>query len=298
MAAKGTRAKKIEQTEAQTVLMNIKSLNMNDLVKSCGDLQLTLQSTLSGLQGQFTNKMTQLQELDEAIAIKQSRLKELHEIENEAIQIDEIRAIKDEAEKTFQATIAVRDKEWHEQEVERQKKWQRDGEEWAYKFLQQQKKATDDNEAQLVQKKRAEEIRQEQLTKAWMDRENALKTKEQEFEQLKAQVASFDAILKSEVAKAEAIVNNSVKKHYEYEISALKKDMAGEASMAKVRADGYEKTIAGLNEEIKDIKAQLSIARQDAKEIASSALNSASGRQVSEVLQKVMDSNREPPSKK
>ena len=234
MAAKGTRNKKIEQTEAETVLMNVKSLNLNDLVKSCGDLQLTLQTTLAGLQTQFTNKMSQLEELNEAIALKTGRLKELHEIENEAIRVDEIRALKDEAEHEYKSRIAAIEKEWKEKEVERHKTWQREGEEWAYKFLQQQKKGKDEWDAEVFQRKRNEEIRQEQLTRSWNEREGVLKSKEQEFEQLRTQVASFDALLKSEVQKAEAIVSNSVKKHFEYEMTSTKKDMKSQQDMLPI----------------------------------------------------------------
>jgi hypothetical protein len=49
---------------------------------------------------------------------------------------------------------------------------------------------------------------------------------------------------------------------------------------------------------VKDLGTQLVSARADAKEVASQALQSASGRQVADALQRVVDNTKDQPSEK
>ena len=53
-----------------------------------------------------------------------------------------------------------------------------------------------------------------------------------------------------------------------------------------------DKVITGLQEQIDNLQMQLVSARADAKDVASEALKSASGRQVAEALQRVVDTQQ------
>ncbi len=85
MAAKGQRNKKVEAIEVQATLDAVKNLDTGKVVSEVNNLQVTLQSTLADVSASITNKIQQIATIDEAIKLKQQRLKELYDIEAEAV---------------------------------------------------------------------------------------------------------------------------------------------------------------------------------------------------------------------
>jgi predicted nucleic acid-binding Zn-ribbon protein len=69
----------------------------------------------------------------------------------------------------------------------------------------------------------------------------------------------------------------------------IRKDMESERTLNATKVSALNDLVEGMQKQISDLQTQLSAARQDAKEIASSALESASGRRVSEALQRVVE---------
>lgn len=296
MATKGTRNKKIEQVEAKTVLEATKDLDLTSVIGEVSHLQVNVQGTLAGLSAALTTKIQQLEQMDTAIGLKEQRLQELYGIENMAITLDEMKAQRDEEERLHGEQKAARAKGWMEEEAERHKKWKRELEEYEYARNLSNKKWKDDFDAEVITSKRNEQSRQEMLTKAWNEREASIKAREQEFAELQKQVADFDAKLKSEVAKAEAVVGNSLKREYTHQMELMKKDADAQITLSKMNGAAQDKEIQGLHEQIRSLQAQLTAARTDAKEVATQALQSASGRQVADALQRVVDT-REPATK-
>lgn len=296
MATKGTRNRKIEQVEAKTVLEATKDLDLTTVIGEVSHLQVNVQGTLAGLSAALTTKIQQLDQMDTAISLKEQRLQELYGIENMAITLDEMKAQREEEERLHGEQKAVRAKGWMEEEAERHKKWKRELEEYEYARNLSNKKAKDEFDAEVMTSKRNEQSRQEMLTKSWTEREAAIKTREQEFAEMQKQVSEFDTKLKAEVAKAEAIVGNSLKREYTHQMELMKKDAVSEQVLSNMKIAAQEKAVQGLHEQIKDLQIQLASARTDAKEVATQALQSASGRQVADALQRVVDT-REPATK-
>lgn len=294
MATKGIKNKKIEQTEARTVLDSVKEMELTKVINDVSNLQVSVQNSLASLSAAMTSKIQQMEQIDTAILLKESRLQELYGIENMAITLDEMKAQKENEEKEAEIQRQKRDVEWGENEIEREKQWNRQEEEWRYTFAQKTKKTTDDFEAEMVLNKRNESVRQEILQKSWNEREASLKNKEQEVIELQKAVAGFDAKLKAEVTKAEAVAIERVKKDYEHRIELLNKDASAEKYGQTIKVAAFEHTIKGLEEQVKDLRAQLITARTDAKDVASEALRSASGRQVADALQKVVEGKENP----
>lgn len=296
--AKGVKNKKIEATEAQAVLDNVKDMELTKVVSEIGSLQVSLQGTLANLSATITNKIQQVDQLDTAITLKEQRLQELHGIEKEAVSLDEMKAQKEEEARKWEKERDERNAQWDEEEEERAKMWQRAEDDFKYTTEQAHKKVQDDFEAQLSKRNREELLRAEQLQRSWTERENGLKAKEQEFTDLKAQVAGFDAKLKTEVAKAESVLGNVLKKQYEHEMALLKKDAESEKNLSAAKISAMSDQMENLEKQIHDLQAQLAAARSDAKDIASSALQSASQKQVAEALSRVVEQQRDTTTKK
>jgi chromosome segregation ATPase len=296
--AKGVKNKKIEATEAQAVLDNVKDMELTKVVSEIGSLQVSLQGTLANLSATITNKIQQVDQLDTAITLKEQRLQELHGIEKEAVSLDEMKAQKEEEARKWEKERDERNAQWDEEEEERAKMWQRAEDDFKYTTEQAHKKVQDDFEAQLSKRNREELLRAEQLQRSWTERENGLKAKEQEFTDLKAQVAGFDAKLKTEVSKAEAVLGNVLKKQYEHEMALLRKDAESEKNLSAAKISAMSDQMENLEKQIHDLQIQLAAARSDAKEVATQALQSASGRQVADALQSVVNTrNDSVPSK-
>lgn len=297
MATKGNKNKKIEATEAQAVLDSVKNVNLQSVIAEVGGLQVTVQESLATLSGALSSKIQEMQNLDTAIGLKNARLKELHNIESEAVTLDDLKAQRDAEQKDWDGQRDDRDRTWDEEEEDRNRRLQRAEDDYNYTVQVARKKAQDDFDSQMSQKKRDEALRSETLDRGWKDRENVLKTKEQEFTDLKTSVAGFDTKLKTEVSKAEAILGNVLKKQYEHETALLKKDSDSEKNLHQIRVSAMDETITSLQEQIKDLQTQLAQARSDAKDVASQALQSASGRDVAVALQRAMDTGVAAPTK-
>jgi hypothetical protein len=69
----------------------------------------------------------------------------------------------------------------------------------------------------------------------------------------------------------------------------LKKDIESERVLNATKVSALDDTINSLQVQISDLNKQLAQSRTDAKEITSAALQSASGRQAMEALQRVTD---------
>lgn len=287
--AKGTKNKKVEAVEAQAILDTVSGLDVTKVVSDIGSLQVTLQNTLANLSATMTSRFQQVDQLDSAISLKEGRLQELYGIEKEAVSLDDMKAQKEEEAERWEREIEEREAKWAEEDAERAKKWKRTEEEYNYATQTTRQKLKDEFDALLAKNKREEELRAEQLNRGWTEREANLKAREQELTDLRASVANFDARLKTEVSKAEAILSNTLKKQYEHEKALLEKDVASERSLHAIKVSAMDATIESLQEQIKDLHAQLVAARADAKEVATQALHSASDRKVSEALRHVVD---------
>ena len=283
--------------ETAKILEAVNNLEPQTVIEEIGLLQNTLQSTLAGLSAQITSKVEQMNNIDTAIAAKSEVLTDLYEIEKEAQSLDEIRVHRAEIDNEWNKKISTRQLAWAEEEEEREKACVRQAEEHAYMHSQRVKRAQEEYEAEVAERKRSAAVIKQELERQWEERENALAEKEQEFTELKAQVDGFENKLKTEVSKAEAIVGNRIKKDFEHEIAMLQKDMDAERNLHATKVSAFDDTINGLNDQIDDLQSQLKAALQDAKDVTNAALQSASGQAAMSAMQKVVDSGHQSSSK-
>lgn len=287
-----TATKKTTKKQSEKVLEAVSYLKPQTVIEEIGALQNTLQGTLAGLSAQISIKLEQMKNVDEAIVLKQSELNELFGIEAEALSLEEMRANCEKEDEDWQKQCQDRQAQWDDDQEERAKRWQREEEEHAYAIAQKTKRSQEEFNVETSARRRAEAIRVEDLEKQWKNREVTLATQEKEVADLKTLVAGFDDRLKSETGKAEAIAINRVKKEYEHEVAILKKDIEAERVLNSTKVSALDDTINGLQTQIVDLQKQLVAARMDAKEVTNAALQSASGHQTMQALQRVVDSNQ------
>lgn len=271
--------------QAKQVLESVKSLTPDLIVAEVGNLQVSLQNTLANISANITDKIEKMNQVDEAISLKEQRIAELYEIEKEALTIEEIRELKLQEEKILEDKIAARRKAWQEEEEERNKKWKREKDEYDYATAFDHRKKIEEFQSEVINLKRDETLRSERLQREWEEREKELKSKEDEFVELKNKASNYDKNLQLEVTKAESILTNKLKKEYDYQIQLLNKDIESERKLHEAQIVSLNDVIGNLSDQLEELQKQLEVARKDSKEITEKALESASNKNVAEALQ-------------
>ena len=292
-----TTIKKTVKKQSEKILDAVSTFKPQTVIEEIGALQNSLQNTLAGLSAQISIKLEQMKNVEEAIAIKESELKELYEINAEAISLEEMREKCLKEESDWNKRAVDRQNQWNEDAKDRLKKWNREEEDYLYSMEQKKKRFSEEHNVEVLTNRRLEKTRQEDLEKQWSTRESEIASREKEFSDLKTQVTGFDERLKADIARAEAIAVNRIKKEHEHEVSMLKKDIESERILNVAKNSALDDVINNLQSQIEDLNKQLVIARTDAKEITSAALQSASGRQAMEALQRVTDGGPSPTKK-
>lgn len=287
MATKSTIKKKLDEQVTNTV----QALNVNKVVSEIGELQVNIQSTLSGIAAQITGKLEELGNSEKAIGIMQGKIAELYQVEKELQSIEEIKAKKIEEEEKLKKMISLKNEEYQNEIEQREKQWTREEEEHNYENEMKLRKFQNSFADTIEEQKRVEKARVEALTADWTRRENELNSKEKEFINLKDQVVGFTKQLDSEVAKVKATTEARLKNEYEHTVALLNKDMVAERNLSLEKITALHNQIAQMTVQIKTLNEQLESARADSKEITTNALQSAAGRQVVDALQKSMENN-------
>ena len=295
--AKAKVAKK-DVAEVKAALDTVSKLDVGSVVSQIGSLQVDVQNTLANLSATITGKLGEVDNINKAIEAKKANLQELYEIDAEAVRLEEIKSQREAEDAQWNLDLARRDDEQRELAQDRNKAWKREEEEHNYAVKIRNQRVEEEYQATVAKNQRDEAIRQQTLDRGWADRENTLKAQEQEVVKLKDTVAGIDARIKQEVGAAEAIVGNRLKKQYEQDLALLKKDMDTATLLHKGQVASLEQTIANLSDQLDGLRIQLEKARQDAKDVTTQALQSASDKVASVAVQRMAETQNQSGGKK
>lgn len=270
-----------------SVLESVKNLNPEDVLNEITKLQLGVQTQLAGLGTNVTNQIEKMRDLDEAIAEKESRLTELHEIEKEALAIDAMREKHAAEEAAFEKKMADASAQWQEDESERKKRWQREDEERKYAVEQRVKRGDEEFAASVQERKRVEGLRQQDLQRTWDEKTAELDKRQQELTDLRARVAQFEEEKKKDIAKEVAIESNRLKRDNDHAMALVQKDSQAAAQLAAARETSLNSQIKSLNDQLAQLAKDLEKTRLDAKEVTTEALKSASSRDALGAVQQM-----------
>lgn len=291
--AKKVASKKAEVHEQQAAVAAVSELKVQEAVQDIATLQITLQQTLADLGSKITGKLAQVEQIDLAIATKMQQLEDLYAIEKEAANLEEIKALREQESLGFAQDAKDRNQQLSDERVALQKQRDREAEEYNYAIKVRNERAQQEFQSLIDSHKRDEAIRQAELTRGWMAREEAIKTQESEITNLRALVASFDSKIKAEVDKAVAIVSSQIKKAHEQELAMLKKDMEVAEKLHQSLITSKDTTIASLSKQIDTLNTQLAQAQQDSKDVIAKTLEAASKSEAYNALKGAWDASNQ-----
>jgi chromosome segregation ATPase len=296
------------QSHAQNVLTDVSSLTAEAAVKKVTEAGLTINRTLGGINEQVIALVEELKQLDEAIRLKTEELTGLHGKDVAASAIDvlvveydrkkaelqaEMERLQNEIAETRSKFAADLKAEQDAAEVARK----RAEEEYGYTLQQQRKKDQDAFAEQLRVQSAAERDRKEKLEKDWATREEALKLREKELEDLRKQVADFPSVLKKEADTAAAIAGNRVKHEWEMKFTLAQKDAETAQRVASMEIASLKETNAKQAQALQALQSELAEAKRQVQTIAEKALESASGARALAEVQGVIASREYSKSK-
>ena len=288
-------------SHAKNVLTDVSSLTAESAVKKVTEAGLTINKTLAGINEQVMALVEELGKLDEAITLKTEELSGLHgkDIAASAIDVlvteherkkaelqEELERLQKEIEETRAKSAADLAAEQEAAELARK----RAEEAYAYDTQLQRKKEQDAFAEQLRQQAAAERDRKEKLEKEWAAREEALKLREKELEDLRKQVADFPTVLKKEADTAAAIAGNRVKGEWEMKFTLAQKDAETAQRVASMEIASLKETNHKQAQALQALQAELAEAKRQVQTIAEKALESASGARALAEVQGVIAS--------
>jgi len=291
MAAKvqGTKNRRAVAIQEAEVLSSVKGLSLDTVTKGLSETQVEIQKTLADLSGKLTERLQQLENIEEVIQLRTEELNRLHDIAVKAQTLDELDAQIAQTRQSWELEQAAKKREWEEQRSDRTKAWKREEEEYQYRLAQEHKKLEDSFREVMSQREKENRNKQEELEKTWAEREAELKKREQELADLRKFKDEYPDMVKKEVNGAVAVATNSVKKEYETQKTIAAKDAETEKRLSEQIIASLQQQITKQQAQIDDLKVDLVKAHERVAEISSKALDSASGRSTTEALQRLME---------
>ena len=132
--------KKTTKKQSEKILDAVSTFKPQTVIEEIGALQNSLQNTLAGLSAQISIKLEQMKNVEEAIVIKENELKELYEINAEALSLEEMREKCQQEEDNWNKRFIDRQNQWNEEAKDRLKKWNREEEDYLYSIDQKKKR--------------------------------------------------------------------------------------------------------------------------------------------------------------
>lgn len=293
--ARATTGKKTQQAQLikrEDTLANVAGLNLDTVANKIAQTQVEVQKTLASLGTTLTQKLADLATIEQAIVLKQEDLRRLHDIAAGATTLDDL-----------QAEIARTREEWELEQLEvhkeqqdnlanRQKQWQR--EEAEYQYAQGLKCRDQEDLLKAVKAQFDKDManNREQLERTWDEREAALKSREAELHQLRAEADSFNDQFDQAHAAGYAEASAQAKREHAAQLQLLQKDAELQRKLADQQIASMNVIITSLHHQAEDDRKQLAQAHASVKEISAKALDSASGRSAMEALQQAMASQQ------
>ena len=295
-----------EEKQKQDAVQVADSLSTEGIAREVGNLRSEISRVLIELSDRMEEEIERYLHIKKAVEARENELKELAEIEKEALSLAALLEAQKERRERFddemsekkqslEAEIASTRAAWkeeqkaHESEVQareaaEKKKREREAEEYNYGFERQKRLAQEQFEYEKARMERETQMRREELERDLTARERALKEKEAELGDLRARVAASAGELATAVDKAVKDTTERLTRESEAREALLKKGFEGEQKVLQSRIDSLQQTAKEQAQQIARLSAQIDKSYGQVQEIAVKAIEgSGSVRVISSV---------------
>ena len=283
MSSKKKTPTKVEVRDVaqnEVVKARVGEVTVESAIRSVGATSASVGKLLAGAIEKVQTELQVLEDVKKVVALTQADLETLHGKDALLRSIEEIQVARDEMNAQLE-----RDREALVAEFELEKaNYKRQSDENAaqsdFQLNQQKLAAQATFEAERHQTLVQERDRKEAVERGFAARDAELKARETELATLRTQVAAFPQQLKTEVAAAAGAAGSAVKRDLEHQMEMLQKDAAGAQVLANLRVATLTEQVAALQQQVTAANARVEAANAKVAEIATKALDSASGQRT------------------
>lgn len=269
-----------QRRRAAMAVEAVKGIDLEKAMTKLTSAGLDVQKLLGQIQGTFAEQYAEVQTVQQAVEAYRAELEQLYgkdvilsdlnDLLNEHDRrMAELEQDFRDAEANHQRQVTELSRVYNErrQQLERD----RNQEETDFRFRREQTRRTE--EAEYNERRREQE-------RELNDREFALSAREQELENLKAQVAGFEARLKSETERAVAIATNSLKKELTNTYALERKDLENQLNLEKANSANLQRQVKAVEDRNADLQKEVAASNLRITEISKAAMESTSGQRA------------------
>jgi hypothetical protein len=290
--------KKIEEKKAKEVIQVAESLSSEGVAKEISNLKIEASKTLAQISDRLEEEISKFKAVQNAIVLKEKELQELYEIEKSAVTLAALIESQNQKRQAFESEMAEKKealsqeievlraerekekKDYEEEKKERdaaeKKRRDREKEEYDYSFKREQKLAKDKFEDEKSKLEKEIQIKKEQMESELKEREKVVAEKEEELNELKKKVSTFNKELETAVAKAIKETTDRLNLEAKNREELVKKEFIGERNVLTTRIESLEKIVKEQSEQIAKFSQQLEKAYQQVQDIAVKTIEGSS----------------------
>ena len=290
-----TKEEEAEKAKNEELLETVSGYTVDNIVNSMATLQLDFGTAINHLAENLQGESSKLDQLKSAIAVEQENLEQLQKIRLVADALYILRQEHQERQqslelKTNQEREAIekdmaqtrRAWEKEQQEFERkiqeqaaQRDQQREQEKADYDYETQRSRKIEMDEYEEVKRMQERELAEanQDQEKAWAKREQFLNNHQQELEEFKQQIATFDQQIQEAVNQARGEAIQEVERDGKVKADLFEKEWEAEKQGYEMTIQSLEAKIQRQSEEISELMSQLQSATTQAQNLAMRAFN-------------------------
>ncbi|MGI8989128.1 MAG: hypothetical protein ACR2I2_06035 [Bryobacteraceae bacterium] len=284
----GPKSAEVEERHSADVRKAVESVSVDSVAQRISALNGEVSRALFDLSEKLTAEVDLLERVREAVQLERQGLEQLHQIDIAATSIDQLVEDYGRERGRLETEIQARRADWEQEartadrerkEAEEafRKQRQREIDDYEYKKQLERKKAQDRHEEDLRLLEKKNEERQQELERSWAQREEVLKEREDEYAELRGQVADWPKRLAAEREAALAEATRQATANYEQRILILEKDAESERKIAALQVTTLQEALKRQTEQIAVLEKAVEEAKRQVQDIALRAIEGASG---------------------
>ena len=289
-AAKSNKSEEQQLQSSKSLVQKVSKQKSDYILHHTADLKLQVTGYFEKLGSKLLDEKEKLDNLQNAIAIEENRLKEMHDIIANANSLEALLLAQQKKKAEFEEWIVnakekfteeMQDKkklwnkeqseyeaEFKEKKLAQKKEWEREEEEYKYKQKITRQKDTDEYLAKKSTQERELAEKRQELEQQFATREADIIAKEQEFAELKESKNNFDKILQEEIKLAKESLTKELANKFDLESTIRAKESHTEISLLKQNIKFLEEKVKDQNNNINYLNKQLVDAQIKCQDLA------------------------------
>jgi chromosome segregation ATPase len=281
------------------IIEKASGVSPENIIKGLADVQVSIGKSLTDLEQKLIAESNKFFELQQAISIETSKLKDLHDVVFQSNSLAALIQAQEERTQSFEKgmneqrrgleeELRLKRDEWRkeqtthesflkEREAQIKKQHERDEEEYKYRLQVERRKDTDEYGTKKLQLMQELDALKQRTEKELAEKRAVLTAQEKEVSDLRAQVAAFPRELEDAVKKAETALRAAIKQQSDFDVKLAAKEAEAEKKLQALKTANLEEIIAKQQSQITEITKQLQTATKQVQEMAVKAIESAAG---------------------